>query len=115
VARAVADRLEPGEWLRFAGAGNSPGRPGGSGVVLVTDGQLRLVQLRERPGLRFGVAAGEVADRPLGPGTVLRAVPRRSFFRDLVDVHVEAPGYEPLPVLGLFPRPARILLEMAAR
>jgi hypothetical protein len=115
VARAVADSLEPGEWLRFAGAGNSPGRPGGSGVVMVTDERLRLVQLRERPGLRFGVEPGEVADRPLGPGTVLRAVPRRSFLRDLVDVHVEVPGCDPLPVLGLFRRPAEILLEMTGR
>jgi TIR domain len=115
VARAVADHLAPGEWLRFAGAGNSPGRPGGSGVVMVTDEQLRLVQLRPRRGLRFGVQTAEATSRPLRPQTTLRATPRRSFFRDLVDVHVEAPGSEPLPVLGLFPRPAEILLEVAAQ
>jgi hypothetical protein len=44
-----------------------------------------------------------------------RRRPLRSFFRDLVDVHVEVPGCEPLPVLGLFRRPAEILLELAAR
>jgi len=97
VARAVADHLAPGEWLRFAGAGNSPGRPGGSGVVMVTDEQLRLVQLRPRRGLRFGVQTAEATSRPLRPQTTLRATPRRSFFRDLVDVHAEAPGSEPLP------------------
>jgi hypothetical protein len=115
VARAVADHLTPGEWLRFAGAGNSPGRPGGSGVVMVTDEQLRLVQLRPRPGLRFGVETGEAASRPLSPQTTLRDTPRRSFSRDLVDVYVEAPGWEPLPVLGLFREPAEILLEVAAQ
>jgi hypothetical protein len=115
VARAVADHLAPGEWLRFAGAGNSPGRPGGSGVVMVTDEKLRLVQLRPRRGLRFGVETAEAASRPLRPQTTLRDTPRRSSFRDLVDVHVEAPGWEPLPVLGLFRRSAEILLEVAAR
>lgn len=115
VARAVAEHLGPGEWLRFACAGNSPGRPGGSGVVMVTDGQLRLVQLRPRRGLRFGVDTGEATSRPLTLRTALRDTPRRSFSRDLVDVHVEAPGWEPLPVLGLFRRPAEILLEVAAR
>lgn len=115
VARAVADHLDPDEWLRFAGAGNSPGREGGSGVIMVTDDQLRLVQLRPRPGLRFGVEAGESTSRPLGPQTTLRATPRRSLFRDLVDLQVEVPGWEPLPVLGLFREPAEILLEVAAR
>ena len=115
VARAVAEHLAPGEWLRFAGAGNSPGRPGGSGVVMVTDEQLRLVQLRPRRGLRFGVQTAEATSRPLTPHTTLRDIPRRSSSRDLVDVYVEAPGWEPLPVLGLFHRPAEILLEVAAR
>ena len=115
VARAVADHLGPGEWLRFAGAGNSPGRPGGSGVVMVTDEQLRLVQLRPRRGLRFGVETAEAVSRPLKPGTTLRHSPRRSFRRDLVDVYVDAPGWEPLPVIGLYRRPAKILLEVAAR
>jgi hypothetical protein len=115
VARAVADHLGPGEWLRFVGAGNSPGRPGGSGVVMVTDEQLRLVQLRPRRGHRFGVETGDATSRPLTRQTTLRDSPRRSFFRDLVDVQVEAPGWEPLPVLGLFPEPAEILLEVAAR
>jgi hypothetical protein len=115
VARAVADHLDPGEWLRFACAGNSPGRRGGSGVVMVTDEQLHLVQLRPRGGLRWGVETAEAVSRPLGPGTTLRDSPRRSSFRDLVDVDVDAPGWEPLPVLGLFPRPAQILLEVAAR
>ena len=111
----MADHLAPGEWLRFAGAGNSPGRPGGSGVVMVTDEQLRLVQLRPRRGLRSGVQTAEATSRPLTPQTTLRDTPRRSFLRDLVDVHVETPGWEPLPVLGLFRGPAEILLEVAAR
>jgi hypothetical protein len=115
VARAVADHLDPGEWLRFAGAANSPGRPGGSGVVMVTDEHLRLVQLRPRPGLRFGVEVAEAVSHPLAPGTTLRVSPRRSFFRDLVDVSIDTPGSAPLAVLGLFPRPAEILLEVAAR
>lgn len=115
VARAVADHLGPGEWLRFAGAGNSPGRPGGSGVVMVTDEQLRLVQLRRRRGLRFGVETAEAVSRPLKPGTTLRHSPRRSLLRDLVDVYVDAPGWEPLVVIGLYSRPAKILLEVAAR
>jgi hypothetical protein len=115
VARAVADHLGPGEWLRFAGAGNSPGRPGGSGVVMVTDQQLRLVQLRPRRGLRLGVESAEAVSRPLRLGTTLRASPRLSFFRDLVDVYVDAPECEPLPVLGLFRRPAEILVEVATR
>ena len=115
VARAVADHLETDEWLRFAGAGNSPGRPGGSGVVMVTDDQVRLVQLRPRRGLRLGVESAEATSRPLEPRTTLNAVPRRSLGRDLVDVQVEVPGWEPLPVLGLFREPAEILLEVAAR
>jgi hypothetical protein len=115
VARAVAEHLGSEEWLRFACAGNSPGRPGGSGVAMVTDGELRLVQLRPRRGLQFGVESAEAVSRPLGPETKLRHSPRRSVFRDLVDVSVDAPGWEPLPVLGLFPRPAEILLEVAAR
>ena len=114
VARAVADHLAPEEWLRFAGAGNSPGRPGGSGVVMVTDDQVRMVQLRPRRGLRFGVEAGESVSRPLGLRTTVRAT-RRPAIRDLVDVQVEVPGWEPLPVLGLFREPAEILLEVAAR
>jgi hypothetical protein len=77
----------------------------------VTDDQLRLVQLRPRRGLRSGVQTAEATSRPLTPQTT----PRRSFFRNLVDVHVEAPGWEPLPVLGLFRGPAEILLEVAAR
>ena len=115
VARAVAEQLGTGEWLRFVGAANSPGRPGGSGVVMVTDEQLRLVQLRPRRGHRFGVETGEATRRPLTGQTTLRDSRRRSFFRELVDVQVEAPGWEPLPVLGLFPEPAEILLEVAAR
>lgn len=115
VARAVANHLSPGEWLRFAGAGNSPGRPGGSGVVMVTDEQLRLVQLRPRRGLRFGIEAGDPVSRPLTPQTTLRSAPRRSSFRDLVDVHVEAPGWDLLLVLGLLRQPAEILLDVAAR
>jgi hypothetical protein len=79
---------------------------------MVTDGQLRLVELRPRPGLfAFGVEAGDVTSRPLGAGTTLRAVPRRSWRGDLVDVHVEGPGSQRLALLGLFPRPAEILLE----
>jgi len=82
---------------------------------MVTDDQLRLVQLRPRGGLRFGVKTGEATSRPLGPRTTLRAIPRRSFSRDLVDVYVEAPGWDVLPVLGLFREPAEILLDVAAR
>ena len=73
------------------------------------------MQLHPRRGLRFGVETAEAAGRPLGPQTTLQHAPRRSLFRDLVDVLVEAPGREPLPALGLFRRPAEILLEVAAR
>ncbi len=115
VAQAVAENLAPGEWLRFVGAGNSPGRPGGSGVVMVIDGELRLVQLRPRPGLRFGVEPGEVVSYPLGHGTTLRSTTRRSWRRDLVDVQIRTPAQQPLRVLGLSTRPAEILLEAVAR
>lgn len=108
IADVVAEQLAPGEWLRFAGAGRSDTRrPRGSGVVMVTDDELRLIEVGE--DLR-GV---HVERRPLGPGTELRRVDSTLLWRETADVHVRVPGHRPLAVLGMFRAPATVLCAAA--
>lgn len=115
IARAAAAALGPGEWLRFAGAGrSSTRRPRGSGIVLLIDDEVRLVELGESPGLldrRIRVLG--VTGRPLGSGTTVAVVPARLLGRERADVHVTAPGRPPLVVLGMLPESARLLGALA--
>ncbi len=115
VARAVAEALEPGDWLRFAGAGRSSNRrPRGSGIVLLTDNEVRLVELGESPGVfNTHIRTLGINRRPLGPTTTVHVEPARLLFQERADVHVTVPGHPTLSVLGMFPKPARLLHAMA--
>lgn len=77
IARVVSEQLGPFEWLRFAAAGRSPDRPRGSGIVMVTDEGLHLIDVGENLRVRGSVT------RPLRPSLEIRLVP------------VGAPGYSP--------------------
>ncbi|MCO1656236.1 toll/interleukin-1 receptor domain-containing protein [Pseudonocardia humida] len=115
IARAVAGELGPGEWLRFAGAGRSrTRRPRGSGIVLLTDGEVRLVELGEAAGpFDTGIRTIDVTHCPLRPGTTVELTPARLLWSARADVHVRTPGHPPLSVLGMFPDPARLLRALA--
>ncbi len=116
IARAVAAALGPDEWLRFAGAGrSSTERPRGSGVVLLTDGDVRLVELDEPPGpfdTRIRVRDG-AARVPLGRDTTVALRPTRLLWSERADVTVTAPGHPSLSVLGMFREPAELLQVIA--
>lgn len=115
IARAVAEALEPGDWLRFAGAGRSSSRrPRGSGVVLLTDDEVRLVELGESPGVfNTHIRTLGINRRPLGAATTVHVEPARLLWQERADVHVTVPGHPTLAVLGMFPKPARLLRAMA--
>ncbi len=47
IARTVSEQLKKVEWLRYVTAGRLPGRPRGSGIVMVTDTELRVIDLND--------------------------------------------------------------------
>ncbi len=115
VAGAAVAALHPGEWLRFAGAGRSgTRRPRGSGIVLLTDDRVGLVELGEAPGpFDTGIRVLGVTRVPLGPATTVSLAPARMLWQARADVTVTAPRHPPLSVLGMFPEQARLLAALA--
>lgn len=107
MARVVSEQLGSFEWLRFAAAGRSPGRPRGSGIVMVTDEELRVVDVGADLRVR------RVLTQPLRPSLELRLVPRKRAWLLTADVHV--PGHEDLGVLGMFRAEDEELVETVRR
>lgn len=104
IAQTVSEHLAKGEWLRYLAAGRLPGRPRGSGIIIVTDTELRVIDLND------DFKAQQVIRRPLNLLTI-ELTPRKRLWLHTADLRLRCLGFDDLEILGLFRTQAELLLE----
>jgi hypothetical protein len=106
IAHAVASALGDDEWLRFATAASTPGRPNGSAVVFLTRSDVGIIEINAdlTPGDATRVPLSEVRD--------VARHDRCRLWRPVTDLHLST-GKGTVTVAGLFAGEADELLELA--
>jgi hypothetical protein len=105
VAKVTADALGEDQWLRYVATGNSPGRPNGSAVVLLTRTQLDVVELGlDRPPLPLRLDELQGISQSEG----------RRLWRSITDLRFETVG-QTVTIEGMFTATAESLIEMVSR
>ncbi len=106
IARCVAGELGERDWLRFAAAGNLPGRPNGSAVVFLTRTEVGIMQLTE------DLVGHPVARLPVADLVITRTE-RRRLWKRVADLELRA-DVRSVIVEGIFAEEADELMELTA-
>jgi TIR domain-containing protein len=106
IARAVAATLRDDEWLRFATAASTPGRPNGSAVLFLTRSDLGIIQINPdlEPGKAERTALAQVRE--------VERADRHRLWKPVTDLHFRTTTGT-VTVEGLFAEEADELLELA--